>query len=156
MKPQSTPAATDFDFKNDIPAAETGGAAEVYTMPGCCYCQQVCCYQMLLPRPPAQTQHRDATGAAGSLFLFAHFYFFFPQISFRIWASFKIKAATTPSWRPQWCVLANSQRALRHPAITGFPLVQPLALTGKCHFQSFSFLSSFLFTPHFPCPQWVF
>lgn len=60
LKLQSTHAETSLDLKISQ-QKRIGGAAEVYTMPGCFHCQQVCCYQLLLLNPAAKTQHLDAT-----------------------------------------------------------------------------------------------
>lgn len=60
LKLQSTHAATNLDLKISQ-HKRIGGAAEVYTMPGCFHCQQVSCYQLLLLNPAAKTQHLDAT-----------------------------------------------------------------------------------------------
>lgn len=122
--------------------------------PGCFHCQQVCC--AVICCSILQVKHntwmqlsseivsRCSADSLSFLLLF---------LSLK--SALRFLKESHSITEGQWRILTNSWRALRHPAVTRFPSVKPLALTGKCHFQSFSFLSSFLFTPHFPCPQWV-
>lgn len=102
LKLQSTHVATNFDFKISQ-HKRSGGAAEVYPMPGCFYCQQVCCFQLLLLSPPAKTQHLDATVLCVCRVAQQIPFFILSFLSLKsasgFWLNLKKKSSTTPSWR---------------------------------------------------------